>query len=318
MTDFTVEVLRRTQEAEDIVVFELGRPDGAPLPPFSAGSHIDVYVPEGPTRQYSLCNEAGNQSRYRIAVLRDPNTRGGSARLHDQVVVGDTLQISEPRNHFPLVHSEQRSLLFAGGIGITPLLCMAMRLDKIGADFAMHYCARSASRAAFASEIRSSPFGERVSFHFDDCPEQRLDLKAVLESVGKEAHIYTCGPGGFIDFIVEGAKRAGFGDDQVHLEYFASTQKLPVVQAAFVVKLASTGRVIPVGAQQTVVEALISAGVPVRTSCEQGVCGVCLTRVLEGVCDHRDLFLTPMEQARNDQFTPCCSRSKTPVLVLDL
>jgi vanillate O-demethylase ferredoxin subunit len=137
--DIAVKVLRKKQEALDIASFELVKPDGSALPGFSAGSHIDVQVPGGLTRQYSLCNDATEQHRYRIAVLRDANSRGGSAGMHVAVKEGDTLLISEPRNHFPLVHA-QRTLLFAGGIGVTPLLAMAQRLATIGADFVLHYC----------------------------------------------------------------------------------------------------------------------------------------------------------------------------------
>ena len=145
MAQIPVKVVRRQQEALDIASFELARPDGAALPGFSAGSHVDVQVPGGVTRQYSLCNDAAEQHRYRIAVLRDPKTRGGSASMHDAVKEGDTLLISEPRNHFPLVHAK-RTLLFAGGIGVTPLLAMAQRLSSIQADFTLHYCTRSAER----------------------------------------------------------------------------------------------------------------------------------------------------------------------------
>jgi vanillate O-demethylase ferredoxin subunit len=318
MTQITVKVARKKQEALDIASFELARPDGAPLPAFSAGSHIDVQVPGGLTRQYSLCNDAGENHRYRIAVLRDAKSRGGSVGMHDAVQEGDTLQISEPRNHFPLVHA-QRTVLLAGGIGVTPLLCMAQRLEAIGSAFEMHYCTRSEGRTAFCDEIRASAFAAKVHFHFDDGPrEQALNLPAVLGAPDPGVHVYICGPAGFINFVLQTAQGMGWPGDQLHLEYFSAAPQDTSADRAFTVKLASSGKLVPVAADQTVVQALQAQGVEILTSCEQGVCGTCITRVLEGECDHRDMYFTDEEKAKHDQFTPCCSRAKTDVLVLDL
>lgn len=313
-----VKVLRKQQEAIGIASFELARVDGAGLPAFSAGSHIDVQVPGGLTRQYSLCNDAAERHRYRIAVLRDPASRGGSVAMHDALREGDTLLISEPRNHFPLVHAK-RTLLFAGGIGVTPLLCMAQRLQAIGADFDMHYSARSADRTAFRDEIGASPFAPRVHFHYDDGDAaQKLDLQAVLGAPEAGKHLYVCGPTGYIDFVVQGAKAAGWAADNIHLEYFGAAPQDTSGDGSFQVKIASSGQVYEVGAEETVVHALQKHGVDILVSCEQGVCGTCITRVLDGECDHRDLYFTDEEKARNDQFTPCCSRAKSKMLVLDL
>ena len=313
-----VKVLRKTQEAQDIASFELARPDGSALPAFSAGSHIDVQVPGGPVRQYSLCNDAAENHRYRIAVLRDANSRGGSAAMHDVVREGDTLTISEPRNHFPLVHA-QRTLLFAGGIGVTPLLAMAQRLAAIDADFTLHYCTRSPARTAFRGEIAASSWTQRVQFHFDDGDAaQKLDLERALGAPQGGTHVYVCGPAGYIDFVVKTAQRLGWPEDQVHLEYFGAAPQDTSGDGGFQVKIASSGAVYDVAADQTVVQALQAHGIEILTSCEQGVCGTCITRVLQGECDHRDLYFTDEEKAANDQFTPCCSRAKTPLLVLDL
>lgn len=318
MTDLVVKVLSKRQEAEGIASFELGRADGGPLPAFSAGSHVDVHVPGGPVRQYSLCNDAGERHRYRIAVLRDPATRGGSAGMHDAVNEGDTLTISEPRNHFPLVHA-RRTVLLAGGIGVTPLLCMAQRLHAVGADFELHYCTRSVARTAFREEIQAAPFAPRVQFHFDDGDAaQKLDLPSVLGARDAETHLYVCGPTGFIDLVTGRARDLGWPAEQVHLEYFGAAPQDSSGDRAFEVKIASSGQLIPVPADQTVVQALAAHGVEVLVSCEQGVCGTCITRVLEGDCDHRDLYFTDEEKAKNDQFTPCCSRAKGSLLVLDL
>jgi vanillate monooxygenase ferredoxin subunit len=318
MTQLTVQVVRKQLEAEGIASFELARPDGAALPAFSAGSHVDVVLPNGLTRQYSLCNDANENHRYRIAVLRDPATRGGSAAMHDLVKEGDTIAISEPRNHFPLVHA-QRTLLLAGGIGVTPLLCMAQRLAALGADFEMHYCTRSPARTAFREEIAQSPFAARVQFHHDDGDAaQKLDAKTLLAQPEPGTHLYVCGPTGFISHVVDTAKAAGWPAEQIHVEHFGAAPQDTSGDGPFEVKLASSGKSVTVAAGQTVVQALAGIGVEVLTSCEQGVCGTCITRVLEGQCDHRDMYFTDEERAKNDQFTPCCSRAKTSVLVLDL
>lgn len=315
----TVRVSRKVLEAQDIYSFELVDVDGGALSPFAAGAHIDVHVPGGIVRQYSLCNDPGETHRYLIGVLLDPASRGGSQGMHEHVQEGDVLQISEPRNHFPLAHEASNSLLLAGGIGVTPILCMAERLANIDADFAMHYCARSSARTAFRERIAAASFAGRVQFHFDDgAAEQKLDLETLLATRAEGTHLYVCGPKGFMDAVLSGARAQGWPEEQLHYEFFAAEVAKSDSDAGFEVCLASSGRVVRVAADQSVTEALAEAGVEIPTSCEQGVCGTCLTRVLEGTPDHRDLYLTPDEQAGNDQFLPCCSRAKSPRLVLDL
>ncbi len=315
-----VRVARKAVEALDICSFELVAADGQPLPAFSAGAHLDVQVPGGLTRQYSLCNAPHETHRYLIGVLRDAASRGGSAAMHDRVREGDVLTIGAPKNHFPLAPQARRHLLLAGGIGITPILCMAEQLAASGADFALHYSTRSRERTAFHDRLRASAFAERVAFHFDDGEAaQRLDLAALLAAPQAGTHLYVCGPRGYIDAVLAGARAHGWPEAQLHREYFAGGDAAPAAgDTAFEVQLASTGRVIAVPADRTVVQALAAAGVEVQTSCEQGVCGTCLTRVLAGTPEHRDLYLTPEEQAANDQFTPCCSRARSARLVLDL
>lgn len=318
MESLVVKVIRKVTEAEGIVSFELASADGAPLPAFSAGSHVDVQIPGGLTRQYSLCNDATEQHRYRIAVLRDPTSRGGSSAMHEAVNEGDVLHISAPKNHFPLQHAP-RTLLFAGGIGITPLLCMAQRLAAINADFSLHYCTRSAERTAFRQEINESTFADKVNFHFDAGDAgQKLDLPSTLAGAGSGHQLYVCGPTGFIDHVVAGAKAAGWLPEQIHLEYFGAAAQETSGDTAFEVKIASTGKSYNVAAGQNIVQVLKGHGIEILTSCEQGVCGTCITRVLEGEPDHRDLYFTDEEKALNDQFTPCCSRAKSKTLVLDL
>jgi vanillate O-demethylase ferredoxin subunit len=312
-----VKVLRKSQEAMDICSFELVHADDGLLPAFDAGSHIDVHLPGGIVRQYSLCNDPVERHRYRITVLRDSQSRGGSTTIHEQVHEGDELQISEPRNHFPLVQA-RKTLLLAGGIGITPLLCMAQRLHAMGADFTLHYCTRSRDRTAFFSEISRAPFRGEVHFHHDDGPsDQRLDLgRALSHDAG--THLYVCGPAGFIDWILKAAAACGWQPGQIHREYFGAVPRDTSSDTPFEVKIASTGSTYFIPAGKTVAQALRDCGVEVLTSCEQGVCGTCLTRILQGVPDHRDKYLTSEEQALNDQFLPCCSRAKSPSLVLDL
>ncbi|MBE7941517.1 MULTISPECIES: PDR/VanB family oxidoreductase [Ramlibacter] len=313
-----LKVVRKRAEAEGIASFELARPEGGALPGFSAGAHIDVQLPGGLVRQYSLCNDAAESQRWRIAVLRDPASRGGSAAMHDAVHEGDLLTVSEPRNHFPLVHA-QRSLLMAGGIGVTPLLCMAQRLAATGAEFALHYSTRSPARTAFRDEIAASRFAHRVHFHHDDGDAaQKLDAAALLAQPDPGTHLYVCGPAGYIEHVVGTARAAGWDDAHIHLEYFGAAPQDSASDGSFEVRLASSGRTVGVAPGQSVVQALQAQGVEILTSCEQGVCGTCLTRVLEGQCDHRDHYLTDEEKARHDQFLPCCSRATTPVLVLDL
>jgi vanillate O-demethylase ferredoxin subunit len=314
----TVKVASKNQEAEDICTFELVDAAGHPLPAFSAGSHIDVSLPNGLTRQYSLCNDPRESHRYLLGVLRDPNSRGGSRTMHECVQAGDTLQISEPRNHFALAHGAKRSLLLVGGIGITPILCMAERLAVMDAKFSLHYCTRSKARTAFLERIRGSSFADRATFYFDDgAPSDKADVPALLGHPDAETHLYVCGPSGFLEFVIETARKQGWSASNIHYEYFAPAAR-PVEAGAFDVKLASSGRIIPVPADKTVVEALAACGVDIPVSCEQGVCGTCLTRVLDGEIEHNDSYLTPEERAKNDQFTPCCSRGKSRVLVLDL
>ncbi|MET0268455.1 MAG: PDR/VanB family oxidoreductase [Duganella sp.] len=316
----TVRVAQRTREADDICSYELVSEDGSELPPFTAGAHIDVHLGPGLVRQYSLCNAPHERHRYLIGVLRDPASRGGSQAMHDTVQAESRLQISAPKNHFALVDAP-RSLLLAGGIGVTPILAMAEALSAQGAPFAMHYCARTPERMAFRERIAASAFAEQVQCHFDSgAAEQKLDLPALLAGLDRASHIYFCGPAGFIEHVKAAAAAQQWPASQLHLEYFAGADAAQAEQGdqPFEVKLASSGAsyTIPVGV--SVMKVLQDAGVFVPASCEQGVCGTCLTRVLDGVPDHRDLYQTEEEQAANDQFTPCCSRAKTPMLLIDL
>jgi vanillate O-demethylase ferredoxin subunit len=316
----TVRIARKAAEALDICSLDLEREDGGPLPAFAAGSHIDLHLPGGLVRQYSLCNPPSETHRYRIGVLRDAAGRGGSRAVHDGLHEGDTLTISAPRNHFALARDAAHHLLLAGGIGITPVLCMAERLAVAGEAFSMHYCTRSRERTAFAGRIASSGFASAVTMHHDDGPEaQKFDLAGTLDRAPAGSHLYVCGPRGFMDAVLDAARARGWPEERLHYEFFGAAVAPPSSDdGAFQVRIASSGAVVDVPAGTTVARALAACGIEVLTSCEQGVCGTCLTRVLEGEPDHRDSYLTPEEQAANDQFLPCCSRSRSPVMVLDL
>lgn len=309
-------VARKQAEAEGICSFELCREDGQPLPPFSAGAHIDVHLGSGLVRQYSLCNSAEENHRYQIAVLREPASRGGSERMHAAIQEGDRLAISEPRNLFPLAPSAKHSLLFAGGIGITPILCMAERLSHAGEPFTLYYSVRSRDRAAFAERLANSPFAGQVQLCFDD--EQPLDAQAALANPGAGTHLYVCGPGGYMGFILDSARAQGWPEERLHREYFSASPEASAPGEAFEIEIASSGEVLRVEAHQTIIDVLYDAGIEVPVSCEQGVCGTCVTRILDGTPEHRDSFLTETQRAANDQFTPCCSRAKSPRLILDL
>jgi vanillate O-demethylase ferredoxin subunit len=314
-----VKIARKFPVATDICAFELVHTDGAALPPFAAGAHIDVTLRDGLVRQYSLCNPPTESHRYRIAVRREANSRGGSIAMH-ALEEGGLLDIGEPKNHFPLHAQARHSLLLAGGIGITPILSMAEALDHADASFEMHYCTRSAARTAFRDRLAEARFAERVHLYFDDAQDGgRLQLGALLAQARADTHLYVCGPAGFIAAALDASKAAGWDDANVHREFFVGAGA-PAQESggAFQVKLSSTGRVIDVAPEVTVVAALAQAGIEVPTSCEQGVCGTCLTRVLSGEPDHRDVYLMDDEKAANDRFLPCCSRSKSPMLVLDL
>ena len=314
-----VRVVRKTHETIDICSLELVHPAGGALPSFSAGAHIDVHAPGGLVRQYSLCNDPAESHRYLIGTLKDPKSRGGSRAIHDQVQVGDLLQIGLPRNNFALVADAQYVILLAGGIGITPLLCMATQLAREGRSFEFHYCARSRDRAAFYEQIRVAPYAARVQFHFDDGePDQMLKLEKVLAQSAEGTHLYACGPAGFLNHVRGNAQQSGCPESCVHFESFGAVAMERTGDISFEVKIASTGATYRIPANTSVVTALAAHGVNIAVSCEQGICGTCLTRILDGEPDHRDAYLTDEERARNDSFLPCCSRARSALLTLDL
>ena len=217
-----VTVVRKQFEAEDVCSFELVDPSGRSLPEFSAGAHIDVSLPNGLVRHYSLCNSPLERHRYTIAVLKTPCSAGGSRAMHDEILERTSLRIGVPKNHFPLVPRADRSILIAGGIGITPILAMAEQLSEQGKRFKLHYCARSEQRMAFRRRIMASSYSAQVQLHFDDGPSrQRLDLAAVLSEPRIGTHVYVCGPSGFIENVFNIARNNGWNNEQLHCEFFS-------------------------------------------------------------------------------------------------
>lgn len=317
MDSLQVRVAAIRREATDIASLELVSENGQALPAFEAGAHVDVMLPGLPMRQYSLCNPPWETHRYVVAVLKEPESRGVSRHIHEKIAVGDTLLISAPKNHFALEPSAKRTLLLAGGIGVTPLLAMAESLAANGASFEMHYCARSRDRLAFTEILSAERFHGRVHLRLDDGPEeQRLTLDPLLAGRDPQDHLYICGPTGFIQFVKSSALNAGWPEDAIHTEHFSGTVEQLETDSDFEIEIEGSGQVVTVAKGQTALDALLNAGLDVPNSCTEGVCGMCMTQVVEGIPDHRDQFLTAAERSRNDTFMPCCSRSKTPRLVI--
>nr|WP_174505255.1 PDR/VanB family oxidoreductase [Acinetobacter sp. Marseille-Q1620] len=298
--------------------FELITEDGRDLPSFTAGSHIDIVLGNGLIRQYSIANCCSEKNHYIIGVLEDDHSRGGSSFIHQQFKVGDRIEISEPRNLFPVHQNTNKALLFAGGIGITPILSMAHTLKRENIPFEFYYFVRNENAIAF-KDILESKFSEEIHFHIEDDPQNQLDVNKILSKFESSKHLYVCGPNGFMDFIFTTAEKHHWQKDHLHKEHFtADPTASDEENTEFSVKIASTGELIPIAVNQSITEALEKCGIEIAVSCEQGICGTCLTNILEGEPEHRDMFLTDEEHASNKIFTPCCSRSKTKILVLDL
>lgn len=311
-------------QGANVMVAELASRDGSDLPGWEAGAHIDIkttdHMGHEVVRQYSLCSRHG-QKNWRIAVLGDFNGRGASLNLIEQIKSGQFLEARGPRNLFELQADDHSVVLVAGGIGITPILAMAETLSSQQRNFRLHYHARSRESAAFVEELKLSSYADSVIFSFDD--ESPASIDRIFSDSDADACLYTCGPAGFMDAVIHEAKKAGMQEAKIRKELFGASSP-PVsggcvrMDRVFTIKIQSTGAMVEVPVGQTAVEALSASGIEVLVSCEQGHCGSCLTSVLEGIPDHRDQFMLPQEHAKNNAFTPCCSRSLTPCLVLDL
>ncbi len=316
-TTRTVRVSKITREAQDIASFELVDPRGLELPPFTAGAHLNVRIREGITRQYSLCNDPQERHRYVIAVLNEPAGRGGSRAMHERIAAGSVLWVSEPINRFPLAGREARShLLLAGGIGITPMLAMIAELERRNSPWHMHYCTRSPERAAFLERLRPFIAAGKVELHHDGGdPSRGLDIARTLQNFEVGAHVYYCGPPGFMRAAKTGA--GAWPPFNVHCEYFtAADEHTEAANTSFQVRIKKSGRVFDIPADRSIVAVLRDNGFDIQTDCEEGYCGTCITRYLEGEPEHRDTVLGEEERRRYAMI--CCARAKSPILVLDL
>jgi ferredoxin-NADP reductase len=311
-----VQVSRTAPEAIGTKSYELVDPAGGELPPFTAGAHIDVLLPGPVMRQFSLCNDPAERRRYVIAVFAERGSRGGARAMHKDVRAGDRLAISPPRNRFPLVEGRARYLPLAGGIGVTPLLSMAYRLLALGAEFTLHYCTKSPRHTAFRARLAA--FGDAVILHHDGGdPAKGLDIRALLAAYRPGTQLYHCGPLGFMHAVRRAA--AHWPEGSVHCEYFAAEPSDAGEDAGldhFAVRDAATGKLYPVGPGQSILAVLRAARPETPPPCEEGRCGVCRRRYVEGEPVHRDSLLT--ESERGEFVLLCRARSRTPVLVIEL
>jgi len=297
---------------------ELSSTDGSPLPAFSAGAHIDIELPNQETRSYSLLNDSGETHRYVLGVLREAESLGGSAYLHDGLKVGDMLKASAPSNDFPLYEAAESSILIAGGIGVTPIMSMAARLAELGKDYTLHYCARSESEAAFLNELRER-HGDRLKIHFDGGDAARgVDLKTLLGTRAPGAHVYVCGPIGLIRDTIGAA--SDWPDGTVHYELFKGSAADLAPEnnnQPFDIMLNKAGKTFTVPADKTILAVLKEQGFRIKTLCTTGRCGTCRVTHLGGKVDHRDDVLD--DEERETVLQVCVSRAMPgETLVLDL
>lgn len=313
---YNVLVRNRHVEGGNVAVIELESTDPVALPKVEAGAHIDVHLPNGMVRQYSLCQNPNDTGRFRLGILRDAESRGGSVCAFDDLKVGSQLQVSEPKNLFPLLQSPH-TILVGGGIGITPLITMAYQLYHQGASFELHYCGTSPEQCAFVDEIKKGVLGAFTRFHFKSAgANHREFFQTAIQDIRKDSHIYTCGPNGFMDWMINLATTQHFPEQQIHKEHFQVD--VETSGDAFEVVAQRSGKTILVHAEETILHALAREGIEIEMSCEQGVCGTCMCDVIEGEPDHRDVYFTDEEKISNEQILVCCSRSKSARLVLDI
>ncbi|WP_267570493.1 PDR/VanB family oxidoreductase [Acinetobacter pittii] len=315
-TLYDVFVKNRHVEGGNIAVMEFESATSTTLPKVEAGAHIDVHLPNGMVRQYSLCQNPNDEGKFRLGILRDPESRGGSISAFDEIKDGMQIQVSEPKNLFPLLKAKH-SVLIGGGIGITPLITMAYQLAHEGESFELHYCGASPEKCAFVDEIKNGELAKHTTFHFkSEGASHRAFFESAIKDIDLESHIYTCGPVGFMDWVINLATTHDFPEQQIHKEYFQV--ETDTSGDSFEVVAERSGKIIMVEAGETILQALAKEGIDIEMSCEQGVCGTCMCDVIEGEPDHRDVYFTDEEKASNEQILVCCSRSKTSRLVLDI
>jgi tetrachlorobenzoquinone reductase len=303
--------------ARDTKIFTFQRVDGGKLPAYKAGAHIDLHLPNGMLRQFSLTVPASDPDGYTVGVKRDENSRGGSRYIIEQMKVGDQIKISAPRNNFPLVENAEHVVLIAGGIGITPIWCMAQELEAQGRSWKIHYASRSRADMAFLNDLKKFD-PERVHLHFDDeASGTVLDLAAAIAEAPTDAHFYCCGPNPMLKAFEAAA--ASRPRANVHIEYFTAKEEASANElGGFWVELAKSGEEYFIPPGRKVLEVLFDAGVDVDYSCELGICGACETKVISGTPIHHDSVLSEEEQAGNDKVMICCCGCATERLVLDM
>ena len=296
-------------QAQGICSYELVDPQGHAVEPFEAGAHVDLHLPGGIVRSYSLAGDPSDTSHWLLGVLLEPKSRGGSSAMHNKVRVGDLLEVGIARNAFPMASDAKHSILIAGGIGITPLKSMSHALKAAGASFELHYCARSTSHIAFMKELQQVVPQGHLHLHFDGGePSKGLDISDLLKVVEPNTHVYYCGPAGFMGACASAS--AHWPKDAVHCEHFKAPDVKPLnlPDGAFEVHLVKSGETIQVGPDQTIVRAIELTGRRVSTSCLSGLCGACKVDYVAGEVDHRDFILNDEERARC--LTVCVSRAK--------
>jgi tetrachlorobenzoquinone reductase len=313
-----VRVKSITYETLDINSYTLESVSGNELPPFEAGAHIDLNLPNGLVRSYSLINSQEERHRYVVAINKAPASRGGSTFIHENLHVGEVLSIGQPRNNFPLIEDAHHSVFVAGGVGITPLYSMIRRLTVIGRPWQLYYCVRNKIQAAFLNELLSlSPSAtESVHTNFSrELGDQRLDLDALIATIPNDTHLYCCGPVSMLETFERATTSRPVS--YVHVEYFAA-KEVVANEGGFTIELARTGRSFFIPSGKTILQVLLEAGMDVPHACMEGVCSACETRVLEGVPDHLDMVLNREERDSNRTMMICCSGCKSQKLVLDI
>jgi len=321
MDQFEVVVSKAEALTPRIREFVLARPNGAPMPGWAAGAHIDVHLPDVGRRSYSLIETASpraaaeHPTAYRIAVLQESKSRGGSTHMHG-LKTGDRLTISPPANNFPLGAGTSEVALVAGGIGVTPLLAMACELNAAKRPFSFHYAGRSRGELAFLGEIERLA-SARATIHADDEAGRFFDLEGLMRQLAPDVPLYLCGPLPMIEGAIALAKQMNWPQGRLHFEIFTAPEEKSG-DTGFEVELNSSGRVFEIPPGKTILDVLLEAGEDPMHDCKRGDCGICQTTVIEGIPDHRDYILSESEKASNKVMQICISRAKTKRLVLDL
>jgi vanillate O-demethylase ferredoxin subunit len=317
MNDYPLQIRQIRLEAQDIASFELATLDGSALPPAPPGGHLDIQIPGGPRRSYSLLGPDLVADHYRIAVKREADSRGGSAWLHERSRVGQVLQVCGPHDDFPLVEQAPHTVLIAGGIGITAVLPMAHRLAALQRPWTLHYATRDARSTAFDAPLRALEEGPLASVarYRTRAGGARMDLEAIVRAAPPGSHFYCCGPASMVEAYLAATRDCA--PAQVHLERFASSQQA-AVDGGYALVLARSGRELAVVPGRSMLDTLLDAGIDIPYACTQGICGTCRLGVLDGEPDHRDECLSEAERESRRCVIACCSGARTPTLTLDL